>query len=150
MDCGRSESRTEADERTGMNDNTYPKDITYNRNELGVQTRQEVFLVVQSRYRQDNPDWRDIEDFPQQYHPPITEFDRGVKKGFKTLQQAIEAIEISKRIRALKRPYGEWSDHLTIEEWIDVTWEYRVIERTITTHNQENTLFQEAPLVAPE
>jgi hypothetical protein len=133
-----------------MDEKTYPDEITYNRNALGVQTSKETILVVQSRYRKDGDHWRDIQDFPQQHYPPITDIDRGLQKGFKTLDQAIEAIEISKSIRALLRPRAKWNEDMSVAEFVAATWEYRVIERTTTTHNEENTLFEETPLVTPE
>lgn len=89
------------------------------------------------QYRQRNIEdtensWRDVEDVPMQYHYEDVGVRHKYDNRFRDIEKALQVISISKQLRSLNVMTNS-GDKRTPMEIIDATWEYRVIQRTVTT-----------------
>lgn len=62
---------------------------------------------------------------------------------FNTLEQALEAIDLSKHIRAFHVWENERRNDETALDVVERRWEYRVIKRTVTTRVEIELAFRE-------
>ena len=107
-------------------DNPIIRDTTYTHTVFIIQYRQRNIEDIEDY-------WHDVEDIPIVYSNMHIGPEPPYANEFHTLERALEAIELSKHFRSFQSWIRDGHQKETPMEAVERMWEYRVIEKIVTT-----------------